>query len=171
MIESVRPILLVEDNAMDLDLTLRAFARRKLSNPIRVARDGEEALAYIERWAAGELAPLVILLDLKLPKVNGFEVLRRLKSHPDFCTIPVVVLTSSHEDDDVEEAYRLGANSYIVKPVDFVKFTEVASQIDLYWLALNKPARYVVVGTQRGRAEDRRSKGGNREGDDERSIR
>lgn len=171
MIESIRPILLVEDNAMDLDLTLRAFARRKLNNPVQVARDGEEALAYIERWTAGELTPLVILLDLKLPRVNGFEVLHRLKSHPDSCTIPVVVLTSSHEDDDVERAYRLGANSYIVKPVDFSKFIEVASQIDLYWLALNKPARYMVVGEQRGMAEDRRSKGGNREGDDEHSVR
>jgi CheY-like chemotaxis protein len=142
MTETIRPILLVEDNPMDVDLTLRAFARCGLSNPIQVARDGEQALAYIERWEGGEPAPLIILLDLKLPKVNGFEVLRCLKGHPDFGILPVVVLTISGEDDDVERAYRLGANSYIVKPVDFDKFTEVASQIDLYWLALNTPARY-----------------------------
>lgn len=123
----IRPILLVEDNPMDIDLTLRAFARRKLSNPVTVARDGEEALALIERWEAGEHPPLVVLLDLKLPKVDGFEFLRRVKSHPKFASIPIVVLTSSHEDADVETAYRLGANSYITKPVDFKKFMEVAA--------------------------------------------
>ena len=141
MINTIRPILLVEDNLLDVDLTLRAFARRKLRNPIQVARDGHEALAHIDRWEAGEVTPLVILLDLRLPKVEGLEVLRRLKSHPEFRTIPVVVLTSSREDRDVQTAYQLGANSYIVKPVDFEKFMEVATQIELYWLALNTPPR------------------------------
>jgi CheY-like chemotaxis protein len=141
MNDTIRPILLIEDNPMDVDLTLRAFERRRLSNPVEVARDGEEALAYIDRWEAGEPSPLVILLDLKLPKVDGLEVLRHLKSHQAFRTIPVVVLTSSKEDRDVETAYELGANSYIVKPVDFDKFMHIAAEIEIYWLILNTPAR------------------------------
>lgn len=136
-----RPILLVEDNPVDLDLTLRAFARRKLLNPLEVARDGEEALAWIPRWEAGESLPLVILLDLKLPKIDGLEVLRRLRVHPVSQAIPVVVLTSSSEDRDIERAYSNHANSYIVKPVNFDKFLEVANQIELYWCLLNQPPR------------------------------
>lgn len=136
-----RPILLVEDNPMDLDLTKRAFAKRKLVNPIEVARDGEEALNYISHWEKGEPLPVVILLDLKMPKVNGLEVLRRLKAHPIFRSVPVVVLTSSNEDHDVETAYDLGVNSYIVKPVSFEKFLEIAEQIELYWAVLNHPPR------------------------------
>jgi len=132
-----RPILLVEDNPMDVDLTLRAFAKRQLTNPIEVARDGEEALAWVSRWEAGESKPVVILLDLKLPKVNGLEVLKELKSHDSLNTIPIVVLTSSSEDGDIQEAYRLGANSYIIKPVNFDKFMDVAKQIELYWTVLN----------------------------------
>ncbi|MCG3210425.1 MAG: Response regulator rcp1 [Anaerolineae bacterium] len=135
-----KPILLVEDNPMDLDLTLRAFKRRKLTNPVEVARDGEEALARLARWETGEEQPVVILLDLKLPKVDGLEVLRQVKSHPEFRAIPVVVLTSSAEDRDVQEAYQLGANSYITKPVDFDKFMDVAEQIELYWTILNTPS-------------------------------
>ena len=135
------PILLVEDNPMDVDLTLRAFKRRKITNPVVVARDGEEALAYLPRWEAGELLPLVILLDLKLPRVGGLEVLRRLKEHPTFRAIPVVVLTTSGEDSDVKTAYGLGANSYIVKPVEFDKFMEVATQIELYWTVFNRPLK------------------------------
>ncbi len=131
------PILLVEDNPMDVDLTQRAFARRKLANPLLVARDGEEALAWIPRWEAGEPTPVVILLDLKLPRVDGLEVLRQLKVHPAWRTIPVVVLTSSGEDRDILDAYELGANSYIVKPVDFDKFIEVAAHIEIYWCLLN----------------------------------
>lgn len=142
-----RPILLVEDNPDDVDLTLRAFARRKLTNPILVARDGEEALNWIARWQAGEILPLVILLDLKLPRVDGLEVLTRWKSHAVSRSIPVVVLTSSAEEKDVEAAYRLGANSYIVKPVDFAKFLEVAMQIELYWCALNEPPEANRVST------------------------
>ena len=132
------PILLVEDNPMDVDLTKRAFARRKLINPFQIARDGEEALQWIARWETGESSPVVILLDLKLPKVNGLEVLEHLKNHPLFHAIPVVVLTSSAEDRDVQRAYALGANSYIVKPVDFDKFMEVAGHIELYWTVLNE---------------------------------
>lgn len=132
-------ILIVEDNPMDVDLTIRAFRRRKVTNPVEVARDGDEALAWIPRWEAGEPLPVVILLDLKLPKVNGLEVLRQLKAHAALRTIPVVVLTTSTEEADVKAAYQLGANSYIVKPVDFDKFVEVAAQIDLYWTMLNRP--------------------------------
>lgn len=133
-----QPILLVEDNPVDLDLTLRALKSQKLDNPVLTARDGEEALAFIENWEKGEPRPVVILLDLKMPKVNGLEVLKVLKSHPQFKTIPVVVLTTSSETSDVREAYQLGANSYIVKPVDFEKFLDVAKQIDLYWRVLNR---------------------------------
>jgi hypothetical protein len=136
-----RPILLVEDNPMDVDLTRRAFARRKINNPVQVARDGEEALSQVERWQAGEPLPMLILLDLKLPRVDGLEVLRRLKSDPDFLHIPVVVLTTSSEDKDVQMAYRLGANSYIVKPVDFDRFIEMVGQIQDYWCHLNTPPR------------------------------
>jgi CheY-like chemotaxis protein len=135
-----RPILLVEDNPMDVDLTRRAFARRHVLNALEVARDGEEALGWIARWESGEPLPVVILLDLKLPRVSGLEVLRRLKQHPRFSRIPVVVLTTSREDADVAAAYALGVNSYIVKPVEFEKFVEVAAQIDLYWCVLNQRA-------------------------------
>jgi len=134
-----QPILLVEDNPVDLDLTLRAFSSQKLSNPIEIARDGEEALAFIEKWEQGDPLPLVIMLDLKLPKVSGLEVLEVIKNHPVFKTIPVVILTTSTDSTDVETAYNLGVNSYIVKPVDFSKFIEVAKQIELYWCLLNKP--------------------------------
>lgn len=133
------PILLVEDNPIDIDLTLRAFKMRKLTNPIQVARNGLEALAFVEKWDAGEQTPVVILLDLKLPKIDGLEVLRAIKTHPKYNTIPIVVLTSSSDNKDVESAYKLGANSYIVKPVNFDKFVGVASQIEIYWNALNKP--------------------------------
>ena len=135
----MRPILLVEDNAMDIDLTRRAFARRHLANPIDVARDGEEALARLAEWSAGKPQPVVILLDLNLPKVSGLEVLEALKSHDVYKRIPVVVLTTSGEDADVNSAYTLGANSYIVKPLDFARFTEVAEQVRMYWSDLNTP--------------------------------
>lgn len=141
-----QPILLVEDNPVDLDLTLRAFAKRKLTNPVHVARDGAEALSWIPRWEAGEPWPALILLDLKLPKVSGLEVLRQLKAHPTLRAIPVVVLTTSSEDIDMQQAYLLGTNSYIVKPVDFDKFMEVAAQVELYWRLLNKPPPSGVVG-------------------------
>jgi CheY-like chemotaxis protein len=135
------PILLVEDNPVDVDLTLRAFARRKLANPVLVARDGEEALAWIPRWEAGETKPAVILLDLNMPRVDGLTVLREFKNHPALLRIPIVILTTSKEDRDINTAYDLGANSYIVKPVDFDKFMDVAQQIELYWCVFNELPR------------------------------
>jgi len=138
---SNRPILLVEDNPVDVDLTLRAFSRRNLANPVEVARDGEEALAWIPRWEAGEPLPLVVLLDLKLPRVDGLEVLRQYREHDISCDLPIVVLTSSSEDADVKTAYRHHVNSYIVKPVNFEKFMDVTAQIELYWCLLNHPPR------------------------------
>lgn len=133
-----RPILLVEDNPLDIDLTLRAFKKQRFANPIEVARDGEEAVAWIPRCEAGAPLPLIVLLDLKLPKIDGLEILRRFKEHNQFKVVPVVVLTSSSDDVDIQTAYERGANSYIVKPVDFEKFLKVAVDIELYWLATNK---------------------------------
>jgi CheY-like chemotaxis protein len=135
-----RPILLVEDNPMDVDLTLRAFKRRHVTNTIHVARDGEEALAWLPRWEGGETWPAVVLLDLKLPRVDGLEVLRQYKQHPKISAVPVVVLTTSSEGADMRMAYELGANSYIVKPVDFEKFMDVSEQIELYWTVINQGA-------------------------------
>jgi hypothetical protein len=132
--------MLVEDNPVDIDLTRRAFNRNRLSNPLIIATDGEEALDWISQWDRGENIPVIILLDLKLPKIDGLEVLRIIKGHPRYRTIPIVVLTTSHENSDIKQAYLYGANSYIVKPVDFEKFVEVAGQIELYWRVLNEPA-------------------------------
>lgn len=137
-------ILLVEDNPDDLDLTLRALSKARLSNSIHVARDGEQALDFIYRrneYAAGggPANPKVILLDLKLPKIDGLEVLRTLKSDAATRTIPVVVLTSSKEQRDIVESYNLGVNSYIVKPVDFERFVDAVQNLGLYWLLLNQP--------------------------------
>lgn len=134
----VPPILLVEDNPVDVDLTLRAFAKRNLANQVLVARDGEEALAWIPRWEAGEPKPAVILLDINMPRVDGLTVLKELKTHPELKFIPVVVLTTSKADRDIDKAYELGVNSYIVKPVDFDNFMEVAQQIELYWCVYNE---------------------------------
>jgi two-component system response regulator len=144
MHETMVEILLVEDNPNDVALTLRAFKRYNLSNGIHVVYDGAEALeflfatgAYAERGF--EPTPRVILLDLKLPKVDGLEVLQRLKADPRTRVIPVVVLTSSREQRDIVESYQLGVNSYIVKPVDFEQFTESMRQLGLYWVLLNQP--------------------------------
>jgi hypothetical protein len=132
------PILLVEDSPVDIDLTLRAFSKNNLKNKIEVARDGEEAIAWIKKWDQGEPIPIVILLDLNLPRYNGLEVLKELKSHKIYRTIPVIILTTSSESKDIKTAYKLGANSYIVKPVELSKFIEVAAQIDLYWRVYNE---------------------------------
>ncbi len=134
-----RPILLVEDNPMDVDLTRRAFVRQKVVFPIEVARDGEEALGYIRQWEMQAPVPILILLDLKLPKVDGLEVLRHIKTHPQFHIIPVVILSTSTEDSDIQVAYQEGANSYIVKPVDFDRFMQIVDQIRIYWCHLNSP--------------------------------
>jgi two-component system response regulator len=143
MLENSIEILLVEDNPSDVELALYALRKNKLSNHIHVVRDGAEALEYL--FGSGEEAgrdinhaPKVILLDLKLPKVDGLEVLRRIKSDERTRLIPVVVLTSSREERDIVETYRLGVNSYITKPVDFEQFTEAVRQLGLYWLLLNQ---------------------------------
>ena len=138
-------ILLVEDNPNDVQLTLLAFQRQNLSNKIAVVRDGEEALAFIfctGAFAQREGAPLprLILLDLKLPKIDGLDVLRRLKAEERTRRTPVVMLTSSRERTDVQQAYAIGANSYIVKPVEFDKFLDVTRQLGVYWLLFNEPA-------------------------------
>ncbi|MEA2529979.1 MAG: hypothetical protein QOF33_4400 [Thermomicrobiales bacterium] len=143
IVENPVEILLVEDNPHDVELTLRAFTKSKLTNRIDVVRDGEEALAFLFR--TGPYAdrvnstPKVMLLDLKLPKIDGLEVLRRIRADDRFRTLPVVVLTTSREERDVVESYRLGVNSYIVKPVDFLQFTDVVQHLGLYWLVLNQP--------------------------------
>lgn len=137
----VRPILLVEDNPMDVDLTLEAFREHGVVNPILVCRDGEEALQYIaeHRAATDPQLPALVLLDLRLPKVDGIEVLRQARNDEVWKQVPVVVLTTSRENADIESAYRLGVNSYIVKPVDFLAFADVVKTIKIYWLLTNEP--------------------------------
>jgi two-component system, response regulator len=137
-------ILIVEDSLEDLNLALRALRKAKITNRIQVARDGEEAVEFIfceEHFAQRKMedGPKVILLDLKLPKIDGLEVLRRIKSDPRTRSIPVVMLTSSREQNDVVESYDLGVNSYIVKPVDFDQFSEAVQKLGLYWLLTNHP--------------------------------
>lgn len=140
--EDVVEILLVEDSEDDLELTLRALRSSKIANHVRIARDGVEALDYLFAEQKGSRPasrpPRVILLDLKLPRIDGLEVLRRVKSDPATQGIPVVVLTSSAEQRDVVESYRLGVNSYIVKPVNFEGFSRAIQEIGLYWMLLNR---------------------------------
>lgn len=138
-------ILLVEDNKRDADLTMRALKKRNLSNHVEWVKDGEEALEYL--FAKGEYqersienTPKVILLDLKMPKVGGLEVLKEIRTNPKTKKIPVVVLTSSQEEQDIIQSYEYGVNSYIVKPVDFDKFQDAVADVGFYWLLLNKPS-------------------------------
>jgi CheY-like chemotaxis protein len=137
-------ILLIEDNPNDQELTMRALKKRNIANKVKIVSDGEEALQYL--FAEGKYAgrdisaiPKVVLLDLKLPKVSGIEVLKRIKSDPRTKMIPVVVLTSSGEERDRLQSYELGVNSYIIKPVDFDKFVDAVSELGFYWLLLNEP--------------------------------
>ena len=136
-------IMLVEDNPDDVALTMRALKSHNITNDVIVARDGVQALDYLFGTPSGaplaEL-PAVVLLDLKLPKVNGMEVLQRIRSDERTRLLPVVILTSSDEERDVIEGYSLGANSYVRKPVDFVEFTKAAQQLGLYWLLMNRTA-------------------------------
>ena len=136
-------ILLVEDNPNDVELALHALKKNKVSNRIHVVRDGEEALDFIfgkdgSCGGPSEQRPKMVLLDLKLPKVDGLEVLRRLKGDPRTRSIPVIMLTSSSEEPDIVKSYDLGVNSYIVKPVDFQQFTEAVRQLGLYWMVMNQ---------------------------------
>jgi len=139
-------IILVEDNEDDANLTKRAFKNKSISNNLIHLKDGEEALEFIFEGKMYEgktfsVHPKVILLDLKMPKVNGMEVLERLKSSPETKNIPVVILTSSNEDPDIKRCYELGANSYIVKPVEFDNFANAVVDLGMYWLLLNKSMR------------------------------
>ena len=140
----IKTILLVEDNPSDIDLTKRALANANIANKLVVAEDGQEALDYLfgtGHYAGRDAAPLlaVVLLDLKLPKVDGLDVLRRIRADERTKRLPVVTLTSSQEEQDIAAGYDLGANSYIRKPVDFSQFAEAIKSMGLYWLVLNEP--------------------------------
>lgn len=137
-------ILIVEDNARDLELTLRALNKHNLGNRIVAVRDGAEAIDFV--FARGQYqdrnigdGPHVIFLDMKLPKVDGIEVLRQIKADERTCVIPVVMVTSSAQERDIDESYRLGANSYVVKPIDFDAFVKTIADLGFYWLAVNRP--------------------------------
>jgi len=139
-------VLLVEDNQQDAELTIRSLKKHKLANNISVVEDGAEALDFIfckGKYSERDIKhpPRVIFLDLKLPLVNGLEVLRAIKQDARTKSVPVVVVTSSREDPDVKTAYELGANSYVVKPVDFESFTEAIGSVGLYWLLINQPPK------------------------------
>lgn len=134
-------ILLVEDNPKDVELTLHALKKHKLANQVHVARDGQEALDFFfEGDKVKAVKPKLVLLDLKLPKVSGLDVLQRLKGDPRTRAIPVVILTSSTTEKDMIEGYNLGVNSYVRKPIDFNEFIEAAKTLGLYWLLMNKNA-------------------------------
>lgn len=148
MNESIVEVLLVEDNPLDLELALRAFRKVNMANRIHVARDGAEAMEFVfceGQYATRsiDLGPKIILLDLKLPKIDGLEVLRRLKTDPRTRSIPVIMLTTSQEQRDIVESYHLGVNSYIVKPVNFERFVEAVRELGLYWLLLNQSPKQV----------------------------
>jgi len=139
----LKTILLAEDNAKDIELTLEALSDYNLANHVAVARDGSEALDYLYRRGKYEDRadgnPAVVLLDIKMPKVDGLEVLRQIKADPVLRTLPVVVLTSSREERDLIEGYKLGVNAYVVKPVSFVQFVECVKQLGAFWAILNEP--------------------------------
>lgn len=141
MLHETDAILLVEDNEDDQLLTMRAFRKVGIANPVTIAKDGAEALDYFfGDGAESRPMPRIVLLDLNLPRVSGLEVLQRLREHPRTKLLPIVVLTSSKEEDDVVRSYSLGANSYVRKPVDFGEFAEAAKHLGLYWLLVNHVA-------------------------------
>jgi CheY-like chemotaxis protein len=133
----MRPILLVEDNSDDVELTVMALSQERIANPIELARDGAEAIERLEDRS--RQVPLLVLLDLKLPRISGLEVLKRLRSNERTHNVPVVVLTSSREESDLGSTYDSGANAYVRKPVDFDGFTEIVRQLGLFWLVTNEP--------------------------------
>ena len=139
----LKPILLVEDNPKDVELTLVALAKTHLANEVIVVRDGEEALNYLQYQGPYESRPkglpAVVLLDLKLPKVDGLEVLQQIKQSPDLQRVPVVMLTSSREEHDLLRSYKLGVNAYVVKPVGFNEFIEAIADLGIFWAVLNEP--------------------------------
>ena len=139
----LKRILLVEDSAHDVELTLAALEENRLANEVVVARDGEEALDYLHRRGIFKLRssghPAVVLLDLKLPKIDGLEVLKRIKSDDELRAIPVVMLTSSREEKDLVRSYNLGVNAYVVKPVDFHEFVDSLKELGLFWAVINQP--------------------------------
>lgn len=141
--DTIKRILLVEDDPKDIELTLNALSEHNLANEIMIARDGVEALDYLYR--RGEYAlrpegnPVVILLDIKMPRLDGLQVLRQLKADEKMRLIPIVILTSSRESRDLEECYRLGVNGYVVKPVRFAKFVEAVKELGVYWVLINEP--------------------------------
>lgn len=148
----IRKILLVEDNPDDVELTLRALRKSNIANDVDIARDGVEALDYLFGQGAyagreAEAPPAVVLLDLKLPKIDGLEVLRRMRVDERTSVLPVVILTSSKEEKDLVEGYRLGANAYVRKPVDFLQFSDAVRQLGLFWLVLNEvpPVRKELI--------------------------
>jgi hypothetical protein len=138
---AARTILVVEDNPMDLDFLLQAFREHSVANPVTVCRDGEDALQFISDHGAADdpELPLLVLLDLRLPKVDGIDVLHKAREHPVWKQVPFIVVTTSREDADIGRAYELGVNSYVVKPVDFSAFAEVVKRIKVYWLLTNVP--------------------------------
>ena len=139
----LKPILLVEDDARDLELTLVALERSQLANEVVVVRDGAQALDYLHRQGdyadRAEGNPAVVLLDLKLPKVTGLEVLKEVRATPALRSLPIVMLTSSHEESDVVDSYELGVNAYVVKPVDFKEFVAAIADLGVFWAVLNEP--------------------------------
>ncbi|HBL13610.1 MAG TPA: two-component system response regulator [Cyanobacteria bacterium UBA11162] len=141
--QELKRILLVEDNLHDVELTLAALEENHLANEVVVVRDGQQALDYLYRRGIFKLRleghPVVVLLDLKLPKVDGLEVLAKLKSDPQLKRVPVVMLTSSREEQDLIKSYDLGVNAYVVKPVDFHEFVDVIKQLGLFWAVVNQP--------------------------------
>lgn len=139
----LKRILLVEDNENDLELTMMALESGDFVNDVQVARDGEQALEYLERRGAyahrPDFDPAVVLLDLKLPKIDGLEVLERMKNHPKLRTLPVVMLSSSCEERDIARSYELGVNAYVVKPVDFEQFSNAIRELAQFWATINQP--------------------------------